>query len=157
MLWAQQVDQAEEYIQKSINLLTEFGETRELAWYRLYLGKCFAARLDHRAAREQFRKVIEEGQELGKVHLVYYGLLDIAKTYLAEGKTEKALEISLALCHCPIEYEGIQNLNDQLFEELQTVLPKEIVEAVRKQVDEKITPDQTGAVALAYAFEQITG
>jgi hypothetical protein len=82
--------------------------------------------------------------------------LDTAKTYLAEGKTEKALEISLALCHCPIEYEGIQNLNHQLFEELQAVLPNEIVEAVTKQVDEKIMLDQTGTAALAYALEQIS-
>ncbi len=151
----QRVDLAEEYIQKSINLLIEIGETRELAVYRLYLGRCFAARSDIRAARNQYRLAIQEGQELGQVHLAYSGLVDIARTYLVEGRKEQALAISLALVHCPIENLAYQNLNVQLLADLQAALPKERFEAVTKQVELKISQDPAETAALAYALELV--
>ncbi len=149
----QRFDLAEEYLQKSLNLLIEIGETRELAVYRLYLGRCYAARSELSAARAQFRLAIKEGQESGRIYLVHSGLVDLARAYLAEGRKEKALEISLALVHCPIEYPAYQNRNVELLADLQAALPKELIEAVTKQVDLKISQDQVESPGLAYALE----
>jgi predicted ATPase/transcriptional regulator with XRE-family HTH domain len=149
----QRVDLAEEHIQKSTNLLIEIGETQELAVQRIYLGRCFAARSDLRSAREQFWLAIQQGQELDQIHLVHSGLVDLARTYLVEGKSEKALAISLALIHCPIEYPAYQERNVELLADLQAELPKEQVEAVMKQIDLKISQDPAKTAPLAYALE----
>ena len=149
----QRIEQAIEYIQKGIQLLTEFEDTCDLPLYRLYLGKCFAARSDFQAARDQFRQVIKGGQELHRVHMQYYGLTNIARTYFVEGHTKEALKIALALRHCPIENKRIQAENDRLLADLQAALPKEQVEAVTKQVDGKISQNQAEAAGLVYALE----
>ena len=155
-LATQRLDLAEKYIQKSIHLLTEFGETRDLASYRLYLGKCFAARSDFQAARDQFRQVIKIGQEFDRVHLVFSGLVNIARTYLAEGQTEKALEISLLIKHYPTEFKKLEEERSQLLADLQAALPKEQFEAVMKKISSKISQDKTGRSTLAYALELVT-
>jgi predicted ATPase/transcriptional regulator with XRE-family HTH domain len=154
-LATQRITLAEEYIQKSIDLLIEYGESRDLAMHRIYLGKCYTARPDLNAARDQFRQVIKIGQELDKVHLVYWGLANIARTYIAEGQTEKALEISLALRHCPIEFTRIQDEGVRLLADLQAALSKEQVESAMKKVDSEISPDKVVVGALAYALERV--
>jgi predicted ATPase/transcriptional regulator with XRE-family HTH domain len=152
-LATQRIELAIEYLQKNIQLLTEFEEMRDLAVSRLYLGKCFAARSDFPAARDQFQQTIKIGQELDRVYLEYFGLTNIARTYFMEDRTEEALKIALALKHCPVEYIRIQEENHRLLADLQAVLPKDQVEAVTKQVDGKISRDPAETAALAYALE----
>jgi predicted ATPase/DNA-binding XRE family transcriptional regulator len=118
------VELAEKYLQESIKLLSDFGESDDLAHSLLYLGKCFVTRLDIEAARQKFRQVIKIGRTLNMFYLVYWGLANIARTYLDEGQTGKALEISLALRHCHIEFKIVQDEIDCLLEDLQAVLPE---------------------------------
>ena len=155
-LATQRVELAIEYIQKSIDLLTEFGETRNLASYQLYLGKCFAARSDFQAARAQFLQVIKISQKFDSLSPVHWGLVCIAKTYLTEGHPEKALVISLLLKHCPTEFKKIEEEKSQLLADLQAALPKEQFETAMKQVDGRISPDRAEVEALAYALELLT-
>lgn len=75
---------------------------------------------------------------------------------MAEGKTEKALEIFLLLRHCSIEYITIREDFDHLHADLQAVLQEGLLEAVLKQEDSVITPDQAKACLLAYALELVT-
>ena len=90
-------------------------------------------------------------------HLVYLGLANIARTYLEEGQTEKALEIVLILKDCAVEYKIAQEEGNCLLADLQAMLPKEQVEAVMKQGDGRVSADQAVAAALAYALEHETG
>ena len=60
---------------------------------------------------------------------------------MEEGQTEKALEISLALRHCPVEFIRIKEEGDRLLADLQAELPQWQVEAAMKQVDSKFSPD----------------
>ena len=84
------------------------------------------------------------------------GLVCIARKYLTEGQTEKALEISLLLKHCPTEFKKIEEERSQLLADLQAALPKEQVEAAMKQVDGRISPDRAGVDAMAFALELVT-
>jgi predicted ATPase len=149
------IEVAEKYIQKCIDLVSEYGESYELAFAMLYLGKCFVARSEVEAGRDKFRQVIKMGQTFDAFYLVYWGMVNIARTYMMEGQAEKALEISLILKDCSVEYKIAQDEGNCLLADLQAMLPKEEVEAVMKQVDGKISADQAGA-ALAYALEQVT-
>ncbi len=144
---------AQEYIEKSINLMAEFGESRDLIIHRIYLGKCFVAQSNLRAARDQFRQVIEMGQELDMVDFVYWGLANIARIDMVEGQTEKALEISLALRHCSTEFKRIQNDLYQLPADVQAKLPEWQVEAAMKKLDDEISPDQAVAYAVRLATQ----
>ena len=155
-LATKRIELAEEHLRNSINLLTEFGETHELARVHLYLGKCFAAQTDLHAARDQFRHVIKIGQALDMFYLVYWGLVNIARTYLEEGQTGKALEISLKLRHCPVELERIQDDRDRLLADLQAVLPEGQMEIAPQQVDSDLSPEQAEAGVLAYVLEHET-
>ena len=154
VLATQRFELAQEYIEKSINLMAEFGESRDLAIHRTYLGKCLVAQSNLQAARDQFLKVIEIGQEFDMVDFVYWGLASIARIDMAEGQTEKALEISLALRHCSTEYKIIQNDLIQLLADVQAELPEWQVEAAMKKVDGEISPDQAVAYALARVQER---
>ncbi len=145
---------AEEYIQKSIKLFTEFGETHDLAPRRAYLGKCYAALSDHTAACDQYRQALRSAQDHGENHIVYFCLMNIARSYFMEGQSEKALEILLALRYFPIEMPRIKTEAASLLDELRAVLPKEQVEAAALKVDSEITPDPSGNSALAYAIER---
>ena len=151
------IELAIEYTQKSIQLLTEFGEMRELATYQLYLGRCFAAKSDFQAAHDQFLQVI--GSSHASVNLAsrYWALLCLARSYQSEGQTEKALELSLLLKYCPTEYERLEAERKNLLAELQAALPEEQVAAAMKQVDGRLSPDRAGVDALAYAVELVTG
>jgi tetratricopeptide (TPR) repeat protein len=149
------IEQAEEHLQKSINLLDKFGESHEIAMFHLYLGKCFAAQADLHAARDQFWQMIKIGQALNMLYLVYWGLVNIARIYIDEGKTEKALEISLTLRHCPVEHKRVQEDGNRLLADLQAALPEGVFEAVVKQVEGELPADQVRAsvLALAQAYE----
>jgi tetratricopeptide (TPR) repeat protein len=155
-LATQRIELAIEYIQKSIDLLTEFGESRDLATYRLYLGKCFAARSDLPAARAQFRQVVHDGQAQDKFHLVYYGLACIARTYIVEGQAEKALEIALVLKDCPVEHKIVQDEGNCLLAELQAALPAGQWEAALQPAGVDLPHDQVRAGVLAYVREYLT-
>jgi len=154
-LATQRIELAEEYIHKSINTMKESGQLVDLTFHRLYLGKCFAARQDLTAARDQFRQVIKIGQEMDKPHMVYWGLVSIARICKEEGQTEKALEISLALRHFPIQHIRIKGEGERLLADLQAELPQWQVETAMHQVDSKFSPDPAGMNALAYAMERV--
>jgi hypothetical protein len=87
--------------------------------------------------------------------MMYWGLVSIARTYKEEGQTEKALVISLALRHFPIQYIRIKEDWGRLLADLQAELPQWQVDAIMKQVDSKVSPDPAGANALAYALEHV--
>ncbi len=153
-LATQRFDQAQEYIEKSIHTLIDIGQTMDLGIHWIFLGKCLVARSDLLAARDQFRRAIKIGQEFDMVHFTYWGLANIARTYMIEGQTEKALEISLALRHCPTEFYRINDDCDRLLADLQVALPIEQFEAAKKRVDGEILHGQDGVDALAYALER---
>jgi predicted ATPase len=152
-LATQRTELAIEYLQKNIDLLNEALESPNLPMQRMYLGKCFAAQSDLPAARDQFRQVIQTGQALDRFHLVCWGLVNIARTYLAEGRIEKALEISLLLERCPTDYKRIEEERIALLGDLQAALPEDQIEAAMQQVCRDISPDQAKAAVLAYALE----
>jgi tetratricopeptide (TPR) repeat protein len=152
-----QTELAEEYLQKSINFYQEFGGSPDLALAYIHLGWCFAAKPDQNAARDQFRQVIRIAQELNKLYLVYYGLLNIAWTYMTEGQIAKALEIFLLLRHCPVEHKRIQEGLDHLQADLKVALPEGQIETAMKRFDSKISPDNAWAAVIAYVQEHKTG
>jgi predicted ATPase/transcriptional regulator with XRE-family HTH domain len=156
-LATQQLDLAIEYLQKNIDLLSEALESPNLPMQRIYLGKCFAARSDLPAARDQFRQVVQIGQELDRFHLVCLGLVNIASTYLAEGQIEKALEISLLLRRCPTDYKRIEEERIRLLADLQAAMPEGQMEDALQQVDTSISPDQAKADVIAYVLEHQVG
>jgi predicted ATPase/transcriptional regulator with XRE-family HTH domain len=153
MLKTDRVEMAEEYLQESIKLLSEFGESDDLAHCLIHVGKCFVARLDLEAACQTFRQVIRIGQTLNMFYFVYWGLVNIARVYLTEGQIEKAFEILLALKDCPVEYKEARDEGAHLLADLQAMLPEEQVESVIKQENGRISADQAEAAALAYALE----
>jgi len=119
------IEDAEKYIQECIDLLSEYGESYELATAMLYLGKYLVARSEVEAGRDKFRQVMKMGQTFDAFYLVSWGMVNIARTYLIEGQAEKALEISLELRHCPTEIKIVQDEIDCLLADLQEVLPEE--------------------------------
>ncbi len=147
------IELAEQSLRQSIDIINESGQVYDLSMHQLYLGKCLAARADRHGARDQFRQVIKDGQTYDRSYLVYWGLVNIACTYMEEGQTEKALEIALALRHCPVEFIRIQEEDDRLLADLQARLPQSQFEAALRQVDSQFTPDPAGTHALAYALE----
>jgi predicted ATPase/transcriptional regulator with XRE-family HTH domain len=149
MLATDRVEQAEAYLQEGIQLLSEFGESDDLAYGLLHLGKCHLIRLDVEAARLVFRQVITIGKALDMFYLVYWGLVNIARIYWIEGKTEKAYEILLVLRNCPVEYREAQIEGERLLADLQAGLPQGQVETVRQQVEDRASADR----AVAYALE----
>jgi predicted ATPase/transcriptional regulator with XRE-family HTH domain len=153
-LATQRIELAIEYIQKSLDLLSELGETKNLPMHHLYLGKCLTARSDLPAAHDQFREVIKTGQEFKHFQMVYWGLVNNGRIYMLEGQTEKALGIALALRHYPIEFIRIKEEGDRLLADLRDELPQWQVEAAMQQVDSQFSPDPAGANALAYALKR---
>ena len=152
-----QIEVAEKYIQECIHLISEYGESYELAFALLYLGKCFVARSEVEASRDQFRHVIKMGRTFDAFYLVYWGLVNIARTYLVEGQTGIALEIGLALKDCAVEYKIAQEEGNCLLADLQAMLPKEQAEAIMSQGNGRVSVDQAVAAVLAHALEYETG
>jgi tetratricopeptide (TPR) repeat protein len=147
------IEVAEKYIQECICLVSEYGESYELAFALLYLGKCLVARSEGETARQKFRQVIKLGQRFDAFYLVYWAMVNIARTYLVEGQTEQALEMAHVLKDCSVEYELAQDDGNRLLADLQAMLPEEQAEVFMKQGDGEISADQAAAVALAYALE----
>jgi len=146
------IELAEEYLQKSIGLQNNFGGLSDMAMDHLYLGKCFAARSDLLAARNQFRQMIKIGQALDMFYLVYWGLANIARTYLEEGQTKKAHKISLGLRHSPVEIKIVQDEIASLLADLLAMLPEGEIEAATG-TEGKISEDQARANVLAAVLE----
>ena len=151
-LASHRIELAENSFRQSIDIINESGQVYDLSMHQLYVGKCLAAQADRHAARDQFRQVIKDGQTYDRSYLVYWALVNIASTYMEEGQTEKALEIALALRHCPVEFVRIKEEDDRLLADLQARLPQGQFEAARQQVDSQFTPDPAGTNALAYAL-----
>jgi tetratricopeptide (TPR) repeat protein len=147
------IEAAEKYIQECIDLVSEYGESYELAFAMMYSGKCFVIRSEGEAGRDQFRQVIKMGQTFDAFHLVYWGMVNIARAYLMEGQTEKAFEIALVLKDCPVEYKLAQDDSNCLLADLQARLPEKQVEALVKCGDGKVSAQHAAAAALVYARE----
>jgi predicted ATPase/transcriptional regulator with XRE-family HTH domain len=154
-LASNRVDLAEEYFQKSINLQRGFGELNDLTMIFLYLGKCYAAKHNRPAAHDQFRQVIKIAQSFDLFYMVCWGLANMARTYLEEGQTEKALGITLAIKSYPIEIKIVQEEIVLLLADLQAALPEGQLEAAMEQVSVDIPTDQAKAAVLAFALECI--
>lgn len=152
-LATQRVDLAIEYIQNSLQLLNEFGDTRSLATYQLYLGRSFTARSDFQAARAQFRRVIQISNAQVYLAHIFLVLVCIARIYQSEAQTAKALEIALLLAHCPTPYEPLESRRMQLVAELLAVLPADQVASIQQRVAGRLAPGQAEVEALAYAVE----
>ncbi len=146
------VELAEKYFLESAHLLSEFGESHDLAIDLLYLGKCLAARMDLKSAREKFRQVIKIGRTLDTFYLVYWGLVNLARIDLIAGQPEKALELSLLLSRCPMERKDAQEEGNRLLADLQARLPASQIETGLQQVESKLPADQVASEVLAYAM-----
>jgi predicted ATPase/transcriptional regulator with XRE-family HTH domain/Tfp pilus assembly protein PilF len=151
-LATQRIELAIEYIENSIKHLSAFGETRDLAVHRIQLGQCYIARSDFQAAREQFQQAIMNGRKVDKIHLVCYGLVNIAKIYLKEGQPEKALEISRLIQRCSLEYKLARDEGDALLADLQAVLPEGRMET-DMPISSSASKEQARADVLAYVQE----
>lgn len=149
MLATNRVDMAENFLQESIKLLCEFGESDDLAYGLLYLGKCYLIRSNTEAARRTFHQVIKIGKTLGIFHLVYWGLVNIARICLIEDQIEKAQKIFLVLRDCPVECIEAQDEGELLLADLQARLPDWQVEAAGQPVEGESTANQ----AMAHALE----
>ena len=116
-----QIELAEINFNESANILSEFGESNELALSLVYSGICLARRLDTKAAREKFLKAIRIGQSLNIFYLVYWGLINLARIPILEGRPEKALEILLVLQHYSVELKVAKDDSVGLLAELQAM------------------------------------
>jgi predicted ATPase len=150
-------DAAEKYLQECINLVGEYGESYELAFALLYLGKYFVARSQLESGREKFRQVIKMGEKFDAFYLIYWGLVNIARTYRIEGQTRKALEISSLIERCPVEYKLAQDEGVALLADLQEVLPEGRTESEMKQINSSASREQARADVLAYVQENESG
>ncbi len=157
MLVTDRVERAEQYLQESIKLLSDFGESDDLAYALIHLGKCFIARLDFEAARQIFFQVIKIGQSLEMFYLVYWALVNIARMDWCEGYTENALELLLILRDCPVEYKEAQDEGDHLLADLQARFPERQLIDATKQVEEEISTQQARSKVLAYVQEHEIG
>jgi predicted ATPase/transcriptional regulator with XRE-family HTH domain len=157
MLDTNRIELAEKYLQESNRLLSEFGESDDLAFGLIHVGKCFFARSELEAARQTFHHVIRIGQTLDMYYFVYWAMVNIAQINILEGKTENALEIWRVLQDCPVEYKLVQDEGSRLLADLQARLPSEQFEAGMRQEDGRVSLDREEAAALAYALEFKTG
>lgn len=144
-----------EYIQQSIDLLYYSKESPDLSLHHLYLGKCFVARQDRVAARDQFRQLLQIEQTLSRDFLVYWGLLCVARLDLEEGHFGKALEITLILNRCQMEYRRIKKDFEDLLVDVRAASPDGLFVAAMIQAEGNISQQQARADLLAYAQEYL--
>jgi predicted ATPase/transcriptional regulator with XRE-family HTH domain len=150
-------DFVEKYAQECIDLVSEYGECYELAFAMLYSGKCFIARKEGEEGRKKFQQVIQMGQTFDAFFLVYWGMVNIARSYLLECQAEKALEIWRVLQDCPVEYKIALDEGKCLGYDLQAWMTKDQFEDTMRQGDDRVSLDAAEAAALAYALEFKTG
>jgi hypothetical protein len=84
-------------------------------------------------------------------------LVNIARTYLAEGQIEKALEIALLLEYFPTLYKGIEDERSQLLVDLQAALPEGQVGKEITEIKSGASQEQARAKVLAYVLEHESG
>jgi tetratricopeptide (TPR) repeat protein len=132
------IELAEDYFQESVDLFSEYGNFHNLAALGLlYSGKCLMIRQEIEAARENFLRVIKIGQTLDTSYLVYWGLVNLARTYMIRGKTEKALKMALVLLQYPVEYKKAHDDGVRLIADLQAMLPPWQIEDAMDQAEGK--------------------
>jgi predicted ATPase/transcriptional regulator with XRE-family HTH domain len=122
-LATQRIELAEWYFQQSLDHLSEFGESHDLALGLIHTGKCLVAKQDVGLARSKFLQVIQIGKRLKIFYLVYWGMVNLARTYWLEGQSEKGRQIALALSQYQVEVKLAINDYDSLLDELQIQKP----------------------------------
>lgn len=125
-----QIELAKMNFDESAGILSEFGESDELAISLIYTGICLTRRLDTRAAREKFLIALQIGQSLNIFYLVYWGLVYLARILMLEGLPEKALGMMLLLQHYSVELKVAQDDGVKLLAELQAMHSPEQIAAV---------------------------
>lgn len=122
---------AEKNLYECIELLSEFGGSHDLALALVHLGKCLITRQETEAARGKFKQVIRIGQELDIFHLVYWGLVNMARVYLIEGAIDKAYKISLVIQKYSLENKIIHDDANHLVNEVEGRLAGKPLKTVR--------------------------
>jgi predicted ATPase/transcriptional regulator with XRE-family HTH domain len=140
------VEAAEMNLNQCIDLICEFGGSHDLALALVYLGKCLASRMEIEAARSKFIQAIQIGQELQIFHLVYFGLVNLARLYMLEGQIEKACEMSHVLRGYSVEYKVYRDDGIRLENELKHAQS-------RQQSDVEI--DQSGENSIESLLEKV--
>ncbi len=145
------IEQAENYLQQSFNIITQFGESHDLALNYLYSGRCSIFRGHPATARQQFRQVIRIGLALDQFHLVHDALVYTARAYIQEGQAKQALKVYLLLRLCQEEDRLIQEQFKALTAELRAALPAGQIDGLVKQAECLISRQESEAAVLAYA------
>lgn len=131
------LEQAELNFQKCVEILSEFGESHDLAMGLVYLGKSLIVRGEAAEARNVYLRVIRIGQVLQIFQLMYWGLVHIARTLILEGQSQKALEMGLVLSRYSIEYKTVQKDAASLLEDLETMHTQEQIETARARMESR--------------------
>lgn len=129
------LEKAEVDFQECVSLLSGFGESHYLAVGLVYSGKCHLSQMETEAARRKFLQVIKIGRGLDIFHLVYWGLVNLARVYMLEGQLEQALRMALVLQRYSVEINEIQEDSHSLMRNLQVWLAPQQVEAARAQAE----------------------
>jgi tetratricopeptide (TPR) repeat protein len=128
-----QLEQAEKYFQESVNQLTDYGESPDLAIVLVYLGKCLSARQEAEAARKKFQEAIHIGQAFNIFYLIFWGLVNLARISIDEGQAEKAFETALILQQYTVEPKVAQDDFHHLLADAQTRLsPQQVGAAINR-------------------------
>jgi predicted ATPase/transcriptional regulator with XRE-family HTH domain len=157
MLDTNRVEMAEKYLQEGVKRLSDYGESDALALCLIQVGKCFLAQSQLEAARQAFHRVIRIGQALEIYYFVYWGMVNIARSYLLEGQAEKALKIWCVLQDCAVEYKIAVDEGKCLGYDLQAWLPQDQFEIAMKQGNNRVSLDAAESAALAYAMKHKAG
>jgi predicted ATPase/DNA-binding XRE family transcriptional regulator len=131
------IELAEANFQECVDLLSEFGESHDLAVGLIHLGKCLTARRETEAAREKFLQVIRIGQSIDIFYLIYWGWVNLARIYMQEDQMEKALEMAVVLQQYPVEYKPAQEDEMNLLADLQAGLSSQQAEAALARAEGK--------------------
>jgi predicted ATPase/transcriptional regulator with XRE-family HTH domain/tetratricopeptide (TPR) repeat protein len=131
------IELADMNFQECVNLLSGFGDSHNLALSLVYSGKCLIARGEIEAARDKFRKVIQIGQSLDIFYLVYWGLVNLARSFIIEGQTERALEMALVLRQYSVEVKVAQDDGAGLMVDLQDRLSPEQVAMAADRIEDR--------------------
>ncbi len=132
-----QLELAENYFQESVKQFTDYGESPDLAIVLVYFGKCLSAQQEREAARIKFQEAIHIGQAFDIFHLIYWGLVNLARISMDEGQPEKAFETALILQRYAVESKVIQDDFHNLFEDLQARLSLQQIDAANNRAEGK--------------------
>jgi predicted ATPase/transcriptional regulator with XRE-family HTH domain len=132
-----QLELAENYFQESVKQFTDYGESPDLAIVLVYFGKCLSAQQEREAARIKFQEAIHIGQAFDIFHLIYWGLVNLARISMDEGQPEEAFETALILQRYAVESKVIQDDFHNLFEDLQARLSLQQIGAANNRAKGK--------------------